>query len=428
MLLSIGLMSGTSMDGIDAALICTDGEMMVQELTSLSMKYTDNTKFLLKAAEKSVNKAKGNLKLAELNYLQDLFAYLHLEIGLDKQDVSQKINELAVFLYTDGALSLEKVIEHSTKLHAEVVLNLLQKSGKHPAEIGVIGYHGQTLYHNPTLGISIQIGHGQLLANLVKINVVCDFRENDLNNGGQGAPFAPIYHQVLAARDNLLPLVVVNCGGIANLSIILDSNPDNLLGFDSGPGNGLIDAFVRIRTNGKLQMDVNGQLGQTGEANTQILESLFAKSCLIDERNYFLMSHPKSLEIRDCELISELDSLSIEDGCATLEAFTAEMIVRSLDLINIGSIPKNWLLAGGGWYNPVIKQYLQKSLNNKFSQKIQLKTVTEIGWNNESLEAQIFAYLAVRSLHGKPLSFPGTTGVSRPISGGILFHTSLVVY
>lgn len=390
--LSIGLMSGTSMDGIEAALLETDGSPhFLKALGHVSLAYTPEFRILLKSLEHAVKKCEGNLEKAK-NY------------------------------YTDSEMSFDEVIEHSTKLHAIAVKNLLHATKIKASQIDVIGYHGQTLFHNPAKKNSIIVGNGQALANDLGIKVVNDFRSRDIAAGGQGAPFAPLYHYALAVRDNQLPIAVVNCGGISNISLILDKNEENVIGFDTGPGNALIDRLVRQRTQGKENMDTDGQYGKRGRVDNSILRLLFEKAIIKSEKNYLLQPPPKSLDYNDMTLIPELDNLSLEDACATLEAFTAETIVNSLDLVHCPlSIPKLWVLAGGGWSNPVILHMLKDRLQLKFGADLKVLTADEMGWSSQAMEAQIFAYFAVRSLQSKPLSVPGTTGVLAPMSGGTLY-------
>lgn len=413
------------MDGIDAALLDTDGECFISELGNAKLVYTKETKYLLKAAERAIKNAQADMDLAGLNYINELNSYLSLECGLSPTKVCEEIKSLTSFLQEQNkntnTLSLDEVIKHSTILHANVVNKLLIETNYASQAIKVIGYHGQTMYHNPNNRISLQIGDGDLLANITKINVITNFRAADIAAGGQGAPFAPLYHQALARRDNKIPLVMANCGGIANLSIIMDNDIESLIGFDVGPGNGLIDAFVRKRTFGASLMDFNGKYGLAGTVNQAVLDALFVKSIWLNNKNYYLQAIPKSLDIRDIELIPELDALSLEDGCATLEAFTADMIVKSLDLLKYIDIPRSWVLTGGGWKNPVIKQRLITELDKKFFGEFKIIAVDEMGWNGEAMEAQIFSYLAVRSLKNMPLSVQGTTGVLKPTSGGNLY-------
>lgn len=365
---SIGLMSGTSMDGIDAVLMETDGKKIIQSKVTASISYDDEFKLKLREAELAVRNAKKNVA------------------------------------------SLE-IINKSTELHAEVVKELLEKAKLLPKDIDVIGYHGQTLYHNPAEGITIQIGDGQLLADLTGIKVVNDFRSDDIRNGGQGAPLAPLYHQALALRDSYFPVVVVNCGGISNITIINGDSEGQVMGFDTGPGNVLIDRYIRAKTNNQEFMDLDGKYGSKGVVDQEILDKM------IDIMQPYLGSRaPKSLDAGEFYLIEELDSLSVYDGCATLEALTARCIADNLDI----NVPKKWILAGGGWNNPVILKFLKKYLNEKIG-AVDVNFASEIGWDSVYMEAEIFAYLAVRSLNGLSITIPNVTGARVASYGGSLY-------
>ena len=368
-MISIGLMSGTSMDGIDASLMETDGETVIKEISSISIPYSSEIKNILKNAEAIIRSS---------------------------------------HVTSDDAIKL------STTLHIQAVQALLDKSGHNAKNIDIIGYHGQTMYHNPEKKISIILGDGKRMAKELGIKVVNDFRANDIELGGRGAPFAPLYHLALARRDNKIPVAVVNCGGIANITIINDDNPEHMVAYDTGPGNGMIDRLVKLHTNGKEHMDEDGKYGSKGKVHHDILKILYEKSTFKNGKNFFTQQGPKALDINDMQLIPEFENLSIEDACRTLEAFTADSIVRSIK----GPLPHHWILAGGGWNNPIILQELKERLKG-----MNVMTADEVGWNSASLEAQIFAYFAVRSIKKLPLSFPGTTGVPHPISGGTI-HTS----
>ena len=423
-MLSIGLMSGTSMDGIDGSLMETDGNTMIYELGHASTAYAEEFKILLHATQFCIKQYQGQLTLAKQNYADlGIKAYLEQELGLSSIASNNTLTRLKNYsIHTmKSALTLDTVITHSTKLHAELVQILLEKYNSQQREIDVIGYHGQAMYHQPNQGLSLILGDGQLLADQLQLPVITDFRSRDLAAGGQGAPFAPIYHQALAARDGLLPAVVVNCGGIANLTLMINQNPEDLIGFDTGPGNGLIDRLVRLRTNGLEQIDEDGRYGMHGKVHQAMLDKLRRQSIIKEGSIYFDLIPPKSLDFGDLTLIEELNKLSLEDACATLEAFTAATIVDSLNLLDDKTIPSTWILAGGGWKNPVLKRELTQRLKQKLGSQIKVKEATYFGWNNQSLEAQIFAYFAVRSLQGKPLSVPGTTNVSKPTTGGRIF-------
>ena len=424
-MLSIGLMSGSSMDGIDAALLETDGTAQrLKELAYTSLDHQPEYKILLKAAEFAVRQYAGDLTLAKQNFIKALISFLNNHLALTQNEATTILAELVDYLQCGVAtITLDKIIDHSTFLHAEIVLQLLRETGLSADQINVIGYHGQTLYHQPNRGISVIVGDGQKLADRLKINVVSDFRRKDIEAGGQGAPFAPIYHQALAIRDQKIPVAVVNCGGIANVSLIFNEN--DIIGFDTGPGNALIDSLVRQHTHGKQNMDKNGQLARQGQVNQLVLNSLYEKSVRKDEKNYFTLVPPKSLDYGDIELIAELKSLSIHDACATLAAFTADSIVTSVLSLN-EEIPRHWILAGGGWKNLSILSELKLRLQQKVNSDIIIETADQAGWNSQALESQLFAYLAVRSINGLPLSFPKTTGVLYPATGGTLFTSKIL--
>jgi anhydro-N-acetylmuramic acid kinase len=367
---SIGLMSGTSMDGIDAALMETDGRQVINFKVGVSLSYDAEFKQLIREAE--------------------------LQVRAFKKNVASK-----------------EVIKKSTELHAEIVFALLKKVNLNPKDIDVIGYHGQSLYHNPAKKITIQVGDGQLLANLTGIKVINDFRKNDIANGGQGAPLAPLYHQALAAKLNMFPLAIVNCGGIANISLITGPGQLEVSGFDTGPGNVLIDRYIREKTSNKEFMDLDGKYGLLGKINQDILKKLS-----IQLANYLAKPAPKSLDPGDFYLIEELNNFSINDACATLEAFTAKCIVESL---NSKLIPRKWVLAGGGWNNPVITKYLKHYLAEEI-EDFEMNIADEVGMSSVYMEAEIFAYLAVRSLYKLPISLPSVTGCKTPTLGGKLYY------
>ena len=419
-LLAIGLMSGTSMDGIDAALLSTDGESFVKELGSASLQYDLEFKVLLKGAEYGVRKAEGDLAAAARSYQNDLAAYLKEGRNLDKSLIPAEIARLSRYFYggEPRPILLQDVIQRSTLLHADAVKKVLEATGHGAREVDLIGYHGQTLFHRPAIGVTVQAGDGNYLADLCGIPVVFDFRSADVQAGGQGAPFAPLYHAALARQMGLAPLVVTNCGGISNITVIT-GNDAELYAFDTGPGNGLIDRFVFSRVG--RPYDENGIYGLQGQVDPEVLSALRNRSLLDSEgRNYLDHPAPKSLDINDMLLVPELERLSLQDGSATLERFTAECIVNSLQLVTQRGIqiPHMWVVAGGGWNNPVILRDLQELLQNRLGNTVRVERAERVGWNGTALEAQIFAYLAVRSIKGLPLSVPGTTGVPNPISGG----------
>lgn len=406
---SLGLMSGTSMDGIDAALIETDGTpRCLRELASASFRYDLHFSLLLKGTEYAVRQCAGDLEKAKLLFPDLLRAFCDHQ-GLDP-------SEFASYRY-------EEIERQSTKYHIELVQQLLAQSGYDADRIAVIGYHGQTLYHQPESRTLVMLGDPQYLADALKIKVVYDFRRQDIQAGGQGAPLAPLYHYALGVRDHLLPLAVVNCGGIANLTAILADAEEAIVGFDTGPGNALLDSCVRQRTQGREVMDRDGQYGRRGRVHTRVLEQLYQQAIVKNGKNYFTQPPPKSLDYGDIALLPALERLSLEDACATLAAFTADTVVQSVQWLT--AVPQCWVLAGGGWKNPNIREQLIERLQQRYGRELRVYMAEDIGWNNDALEAQIFAYLAVRSLYHQPLSFPNTTNVPYPVTGGMAYMPTL---
>jgi anhydro-N-acetylmuramic acid kinase len=430
LMLSIGLMSGTSMDGIDAALLRTSGTAdCIEDLGHSSFDYPSPFKILLKAAEFTLRTYQGDLSLARIHYVQEISHYLQSELQIRKENLEEHYQNLLKWLKkqnpAETSLSLDRIIELSTDFHAVAVKQLLSTTPFTLDQIDVVGYHGQTLLHRPEQKICVIIGDGNRLAQSLGVKVVNDFRSRDIQAGGQGAPLAPLYHHALARRDNKIPLAVVNCGGIANISLLNSPDENAIQAFDTGPGNGLIDQLVRQRTQGQEFMDDGARYGLNGRVHEELLSSLYARSVFKNGKNYFDITPPKSLDIGDLHLPSELNQLSLEDACATLEAFTADSIVKSLKEWSRQEPPLHWVLCGGGWKNPVILRELRQRLRNLLNQEANIKTADAAGWNSQAMEAQIFAYLAVRSLKNLPLSLPGTTGAPFPICGGRLNYPSL---
>ncbi|HKJ62039.1 MAG TPA: anhydro-N-acetylmuramic acid kinase, partial [Hyphomicrobiales bacterium] len=268
-------------------------------------------------------------------------------------------------------------------------------------DIGVIGFHGQTVLHRPEAGLTVQLGDAPQLANATGIDVVYDFRVADMAAGGQGAPFVPAYHRALAEHSDLpLPAVIINLGGVANATYI-GANGE-LIAFDTGPGNALIDDWLKA-TRGQ-PYDENGALAASGRTDQARLEKMLSDP-------YFLNKPPKSLDRRDFS-IDLVRGLSPEDGAATLTAFTAGGLVCSL--AHFPQTPEVFILCGGGTHNATLIKALRALLNGR------VELADTLGWNADAIEAQAFAFLAVRSLMGLPLSFPGTTGVAEPVQGGVL--------
>lgn len=350
--LAIGLMSGTSLDGVDASLLRTDGLSVVEPIADITKPYDDALRGQLREI----------LKRAEW-----------------LPDVSQ----------VERALTLA---------HVEAVESLLQHAGVAREAVTVVGFHGQTILHRPDRQLTWQIGDGGLLADVTGINVVSDFRSADVAAGGQGAPFAPIYHAALATKLDL-PVAVLNIGGVANVTWIGDGNTD-LIAFDTGPGNALMDDWVLAKSG--QNFDAGGQLAMAGAVNTNILSQLLANP-------YFEKAPPKSLDRNDFDPLP-IAALSAADGAATLAAFTIECIALAAD--HFPAPVRRWLITGGGRHNKHLMDGLADRLKNDVS------PVEAVGWNGDALEAQAFAYLAVRSLMKLPISFPTTTGVPAPTVGG----------
>ncbi|MCE2510709.1 MAG: anhydro-N-acetylmuramic acid kinase [Alphaproteobacteria bacterium] len=352
---ALGLMSGTSMDGIDAALVCTDGERVETLGPTATRPYTP-------AFREKLRRLLGKKKPAP------------------------------------------KIVRELTELHAEAVKGLLADSALKAADIAAIGFHGHTILHEPERRCTVQIGDGALLAKLTGIDVVSDFRSADLAAGGEGAPLAPLYHLARTAELER-PLAVLNLGGVANVTWIGEGNA--LLAFDTGPGNALLDDWVAATTDAAY--DRGGQLARQGKVNETVLNDLL-------ENPYFWQRPPKSLD-RNAFATDRLEGLSPEDGAATLTAFTAATVALAAER-HFPSPVERWLVTGGGRRNPVLMADLRHDLN------AEVVPVEFVGWNGDSLEAEAFAYLAVRSLRRLPLTLPATTGVQMPMSGGVFYPAS----
>lgn len=269
-------------------------------------------------------------------------------------------------------------------------------------EIDVIGFHGQTVYHAPDDGVTIQLGDAQDLANRYRVPVVGDFRRNDVSEGGQGAPLAPLYHSALA-QDLDKPIAILNIGGVANVTW-LGRGEGDILAFDTGPGNAMMDDWIKQKTGAAF--DDNGRLAGSSHVDQQALSRLLANE-------YFDALPPKSLDRRGFDA-SPISELSLEVGAATLSAFSVEAVVRSQQ--HMPERPVRWLICGGGRRNVTLMTKLQDALSAP------VDPVEIEGWDGDYLEAQAFAYLAVRSMDSLPLSLPSTTGVPAPLTGGQVFR------
>ena len=362
-LYSLGLMSGTSLDGIDVSIIKSDGEQYLEIIDDSYLKYEDQLKLKLK---KIIDSCTSKDQLAK---------------------IPKEIDEL------------EKEL---TFCHANACKLIAAKNKN--IKIDLIGFHGQTILHKPQKGYSIQIGDSKLLSKTTNTTVISNFRENDILNGGQGAPLTPIYHQlVLTKIKSKPPSAMINIGGISNITYINENN--KVVGFDTGPGNYLIDEWVRNKA--KKEFDRDGLIAKSGQADDRILKKFLSDP-------YFKKKFPKTLDVKDFNL-QNLNKLSLEDGCATLSKLTAKSICLALNSFN--EKPNLVLLSGGGRKN----KYIIDNIKKKFTGSIKL--IDDFNFNGDFIESQAFAYLAIRSYLKKFITFPSTTGVRKPCLGGLVFKS-----
>ena len=363
--LAIGLMSGTSQDGVDVALIETDGEVITRFGPTAYRTYSKPERAVLRGA----TAAAANMT-----------------------DRAAR---------PDAVAAAEMTVNDA---HAEAVETFFAANDIKPSDITVVGFHGQTLLHRPERGLTIQIGDGQALAARLGVPVVYDFRAADVAAGGEGAPFAPMYHRALVRRLDLEPPVaMLNIGGVANVTFIDD---DTLIACDTGPGNALLDDFLRLRTGQPL--DTDGRTAAAGAVDEAAIARLL-------QHPFFALPPPKSLDRNDFRALigGTLDGVGIEDGAATLTALTAAAVARIVP--QLPRAPASWIVAGGGARNPTLMGWLTARLA-----PARVETAHAVGWSIDSLEAQACAFLAVRSLSGLPITYPSTTGVARPLTGGVL--------
>jgi anhydro-N-acetylmuramic acid kinase len=293
-----------------------------------------------------------------------------------------------------------------TNVHAEAVETFLAAHGLPPSSIAVVGFHGQTVLHQPERKLTVQLGNGAALASRLGIQVIYDFRAADVAAGGEGAPMVPVFHRAMVRMlERPHPVGVLNLGGVANATFI-DGDSD-LVACDIGPGNALIDDFLRLRT-GNAQ-DQDGRAAAAGKVDEAAVARVLAHP-------FFARRPPKSLDRNAFRAwVAEEGHLarkSTEDGAATLTAITAAAVARAVAILP--RPPASWIVAGGGARNLTLVQMLRERLA-----PASVETANAVGWSADALEAQAFAYLAVRSLRGLPLSFPTTTGVPRPMTGGV---------
>jgi anhydro-N-acetylmuramic acid kinase len=359
----IGLMSGTSLDGVDASLVETDGEDVAIPGPALMLPYDLPTRVMLRA---TLGDAKEVAEGEPVPY-----AIRHVERRL-------------------------------TEIHAEAVLQLLGRANLTAKDVSLIGFHGQTILHRPEQRWTWQIGDGALLARLTGIPVVNDFRSADVKAGGQGAPLVPLYHAALVreAKSLLPPIAMINIGGVANVTYV---GRDEILAFDTGPGNAPIDDWAHRHTG--RPVDENGALARRGKVDDRVLTDML-------DHDFFLRVPPKSLDRMDFNT-DAVEHLSPEDGAATLSAFTAASIARARE--HFPEPATTWIVMGGGRMNPKLMEELRARVNAP------VLSAEDAGWRGDFIEAEAFAYLAARSRKGLPLSLPTTTGVLHPVSGG-KFH------
>jgi anhydro-N-acetylmuramic acid kinase len=365
---AIGLMSGTSYDGVDVALVDTDGETVGRLGPTGYRAYRDDERALFRRA-------------------------IAAAANLGHRD--------------DRPVPLAEAEAALTAAHAEAVETFLAAQGLSREAVGVVGFHGQTVLHDPGRRLTVQLGDGKALAARLRIPVVYDLRAVDVAAGGQGAPIVPVFHRAMVRMlERTHPVAVLNLGGVANLTFI--DGDDDILAFDVGPGNALIDDFMRMRT-GAMQ-DAEGRAAAAGRIDGTAVARILTHP-------FFGKAPPKSLDRNTFRRwLSEeggLNDKSTEDGAATLTALTAAAVARSVALLP--RPPVHWIAAGGGTRNPTLMAMLADRLA-----PAQVEIAGAVGWSADALEAQAFAYLAVRSLRGLPLTFPGTTGVPMPLTGGEL--------
>ena len=427
---ALGMMSGTSVDGsVSAAIIETDGADAVSRIATHEYRYENETgrrpiHHLTKAAEVAYRKANGDHARAGECFADALRTYLSETVGVVGPALETTLRELcADFSANTTSVNLSDVIHRSTEVHIAAAKAALKESGIPASEISYIGYHGQTLYHDPLFNrVTIQVGEPQRLADELGIPVVFDFRSNDVALGGQGAPLAPVYHRALVRSAGTQSAAILNLGGTANVTVVSAAS-ENMLGFDTGPANGLIDRYVKEKAG--LALDRDSHLAEKGVVSKAAVAALVSRSIILkDGRNYLDIAPPKSLDIRDYTYsVPEFESLGVEDGCATLNAFTAQCVALGTKWITQAGfeIPTQWIMCGGGAYSPHLTAQLLEHLHRRIPGGVTLVSADSVGWSAQGMEAELFAYLAVRSVKKLPITFPGTTGVSRPATGGRLF-------
>ena len=369
---ALGLMTGTSIDGIDLSLIKSDG---IAEFTSILNNFYEFD-----------NNLRGKIidLRDQLNSIEDLKKY--------SSDLSKLDREITLF-------------------YARLI-NDFFKNQTH--DIDFVGLHGQTIFHDAEKKISLQLGDGKLLSQLTKKIIINNFRQNDIDNGGQGAPLVPIFHRLISNIINKkfmtnYPMNILNIGGISNVTKIIDekiSSYENFKAYDIGPGSCLIDEWVRKNSNKKF--DDNGELARAGQVNDLIFNQAV--------ENFSYTSYDKSLDIKNYD-ISFVRGLSLEDGCATITKFTAFLIAEGLRMVSNQDnlIPKINILCGGGRKNKSLIDYLKFFLQDS---SFKFTDIDEYDLDGDYIESQAFGYLSIRSFLNLPISFPHTTRCKSPTLGG----------
>ena len=361
-------MSGTSGDGVDASVINSDGETHYKVLINKYFQYSDELSQNIYRLKRNINKI---------------------------DDIKKFITEIN---------DLERKI---TLFHSNVVSNLIKNK---EFEIDLIGFHGQTILHSPKNKYSKQLGDGNLLSQLSKKKVIYNFRQNDLLKGGEGAPLSPIFHQIIVKEKKIdLPVCILNIGGISNLTLIKDFKEENLISKDIGPGNCLIDEW--IRRNKKGNYDSNGELASCGKTNKLILDQALEDFENISAENI------NSFDVNDFE-INFLRGLDLEDGASTITDFTSSIIANKLleEISKHNQKISKVILCGGGRKNKTLIERIKRDSYNK----LKFETSDNYGVDGDFVESQAFAYIAIRSYLKLPITFPNTTGCELPLTGGIL--------
>ena len=362
---AIGLMSGTSLDAVDVALIETDGQRIFRFGPAHTYPYQETDREIFRRATS------------------------------DARALTDRAARPGILAEAEALVTLR---------HAEAVETFLAEERIAPGDVDLVGFHGQTVFHDPAKALTVQIGDGHHLADRLGIAVVWDFRAADMAAGGQGAPLAPVFHRALAETAGLAgPVMFLNLGGVANITYV--GFDGELIAFDTGPGNGLLDDWTFERT--AKPFDSDGRLAAQGTPSAAILAELLANP-------YFALPPPKSLD-RNAFSARSAAPLSDADGAATLLQFSARTVAAALR--HLPEPPRACYVSGGGRHNAELMRALRDSLRDT-----RLEPLEALGFDGDATEAQAFAFLAVRAIEGMPLSYPLTTGVPEPLSGGRVSH------